>query len=74
MVYDWYDKGRSRIKYRCPLVKGKIKECPYKEDCSPSAYCCVIYVKPSDDLRLFTAIPRNNEKENFFRGSKQKNT
>lgn len=28
MLYDWYDKSRSRIKYRCPLVKGKIKECP----------------------------------------------
>lgn len=52
---------RSRIKYRCPLAKGKISNCPHKEVCSPSAYGRVIYVKPSDDLRLFTPIPRNTD-------------
>jgi len=61
MVYDWYDKDRSRIKYRCPLVKKKIMQCHCKEECSPSAYGRVVYVKPSDDLRLFTAIPRNTD-------------
>ncbi|KZL92743.1 hypothetical protein CLMAG_25570 [Clostridium magnum DSM 2767] len=61
MIYDWYDKDRSRIKYRCPLVKGKISNCTHREVCSPSAYGRVIYVKPSDDLRLFTPIPRNTD-------------
>jgi hypothetical protein len=61
MIYDWYDKDRSRIKYRCPLVKKKISECSFKEECTPSAYGRVVYVKPSDDLRLFTAIPRNTD-------------
>jgi hypothetical protein len=61
MVYDWYDKDRSRIKYRCPLVKGTISTCDFKDICSPSAYGRVIYVKTNDDLRLFTPIPRNTD-------------
>ena len=27
MVYDYYDKVRHRIKWRCPHVKGRIKYC-----------------------------------------------
>ena len=62
---QWYMigtiKGRSRIKYRCPLVKVKIKECPHKEECSPSALWPCNIRKAKDDLRLFTAIPRNSD-------------
>ena len=25
MIYDYYDKVRHRLKWRCPYVKGKIK-------------------------------------------------
>ena len=61
MIRDYYDKIRHRIKYRCPLALGKISSCNYIAQCSPSSYGRVVYVKPKDDLRLFTIIPRNSD-------------
>ena len=61
MIYDYYDKVRHRIKWRCPLAKGKIKSCSCKEKCSPSAYGRTIYTKPKWDPRLFTAVPRGSK-------------
>ena len=61
MIYDYYDKVRHRIKWRCPYAKGKIQSCSCKEQCSPSAYGRTIYTKPKWDLRLFTAIPRGSK-------------
>ena len=61
MIYNWFDKGRSRIKWRCPLACGKIEACSCKEQCSPSTYGRVIYTKPEWDLRLFTSIPRGSK-------------
>ena len=62
MVYDYYDKIRHRIKWRCPYIKRKIKSCSYKEQCSPSAYGRTIYTKPKWDTRIFTTVPRGSKK------------
>ena len=59
MVYWGYCKGRRRIKWRCPLVCGKVPECPQK--CSPAKYGRVVYTKPEKDLRLFPKTPRNSK-------------
>ena len=62
MIYDYYDKVRHRIKWRCPYVKGKLQFCYCKDQCSPSAYGRTIYTKPKWGVRLFTVIPRGSEK------------
>lgn len=63
MVYNGFDKKRSRIKWRCPMIAGskRVKReinCP--RPCSPSPYGRTVYTKPHDDLRLFTPTPRNS--------------
>ncbi|MGB9663277.1 MAG: hypothetical protein ACPL5F_14940, partial [Moorellaceae bacterium] len=63
MVYNGFDKKRSRIKWRCPMIAGSKKlklkvNCP--TPCSPSPYGRTVYTKPHDDLRLFTPTPRNS--------------
>ncbi|NFF81605.1 hypothetical protein FC764_10205 [Clostridium botulinum] len=67
MIYDGFEKNRSRLKWRCPLARKKIETCSCSNDCSPSAYGRVIHTKPSWDLRLFTKIPRgsNQWKETY---------
>ena len=62
MTHDGPCKGRSRIKWRCPLATGKIDKCSFKSQCSPSDYGRVFYTKPDDDLRLFTSPPRDSKK------------
>lgn len=61
MIYDYYDKIRHRIKWRCPYAKGTIQSCSCKEQCSPSTYGRTVYTKPEWDLRLFTSIPRGSK-------------
>jgi hypothetical protein len=61
MVYDGFEKSRSRLKWRCPLVLKKVDSCSCCEQCSPSPYGRVIYTKPSWDLRLFTSVPRGTK-------------
>jgi hypothetical protein len=61
MVYNGNCKGRSRIKWRCPLKCGKVKACPCADQCSPSPYGRVFYTKPVWDLRLFTPVPRGSK-------------
>lgn len=61
MVYDGYEKIRSRHKWRCPLAMNKIDSCNCTEQCSPSPYGRVIHTKPSWDIRLFTPIPRGSK-------------
>lgn len=61
MIYNGFEKSRSRHKWRCPLACKKIKSCSCTDQCSPSAYGRVIYTKPSWDLRLFTKIPRGSK-------------
>lgn len=64
MVFWGYQKGRNRLKWRCPKVAGKrlVKDrvcCD--EPCSPSVYGRTVYTKPHDDLRFFTTTPRGSE-------------
>lgn len=61
MIYNGFEKSRSRHKWRCPLACKKIESCSCTEQCSPSAYGRVIYTKPSWDLRLFPKIPRGSK-------------
>lgn len=62
MIYDGFEKSRSRLKWRCPLVLKKVDSCSCSEQCSPSPYGRVIYTKPSWDARLFTPVPRGSKK------------
>ena len=61
MIYNGFEKSRSRVKWRCPLACKKIESCSCTDQCSPSAYGRVIYTKPSWDIRLFTKIPRGSK-------------
>ena len=61
MVNWGFNKDRCRIKYRCPLVCGKIDSCPHKSECSPSDYGRTVYIKPEWDLRQFTRISRGSD-------------
>ncbi|MEG2198633.1 MAG: hypothetical protein RRZ34_02100 [Malacoplasma sp.] len=61
MIFWGNCKGRSRIKWRCPLVTKKIDKCKHCVSCSNSSYGRTFYTKPSDDIRLFTPIPRNSK-------------
>ena len=54
------DKKRFRNKFRCPAMAGSISYCSLSEDCSSSDYGKVVYTKPDDDPRLYTAIPRDS--------------
>ena len=66
MIYNGFEKSRSRHKWRCPLACKKIESCSCSTDCSPSAYGRVIYTKPSWDLRLFTKIPRGSNQWKYI--------
>ena len=61
MVYWGYSKKRNRIKWRCPLVCGRVQECSCKDSCSSSSYGRVFYTKPDTDLRLFTKTVRGSK-------------
>ncbi|MCB2354700.1 hypothetical protein [Clostridium estertheticum] len=61
MVYNDYEKNRSRLKWCCPLVLKKVDSCSCCEQCSPSPYGRVIHTKPPWDLRLFTTVPRGSK-------------
>ena len=62
MVYWGCDNSRNRIKWRCPRVLGKCEPCIACESCSLSPYGRVVYTKQNWDLRLFTKIPRGNDR------------
>jgi hypothetical protein len=61
MVNWGFQNDRCRIKWRCPLVVGKVDSCSCKDKCSTSAYGRTVYTKPSWDLRIFTPVPRGSE-------------
>ena len=64
MIYFGYDIQRDRKKYRCPLAMGKIKECPYKEQCSSSDYGRVIYINDGDEPRYGGPLRYRSDKWN----------
>ena len=57
MSYDGFCKNRHRHKWRCPKVR-KSWSVSCDTTCSNSPYGRVFYTKESDNLRLFTRIPR----------------
>lgn len=62
MCPNGYDYTRKRYKYRCPLVMGKIKECPFKEECSSSRYGRVIYVNDGDEAKYNGPLSYKDDK------------
>jgi hypothetical protein len=56
----WGRSGSKGFKYRCPLaVHNGVADCQCK--CSDSPYGRTIYIKPPDDPRLNTPIPRGSK-------------
>jgi len=61
-MLNWgFDAKKYRIKYRCPLVTGKVKYCPYSTNCNKTLYGKIVYVKLAENLRLLTPVPRNSD-------------
>ncbi len=61
MVNWGFQHDRSRIKWRCPFVLGKVNSCSCKDKCSTSSYGRTVCTKPSWDLRIFTPVARGSE-------------
>ena len=64
MVKFGYDKSRYRIKYRCPLVLGKIDYCPCEAQCKSSDYGKTAYVKTLDSPRDNLPVPYHSDQWN----------
>lgn len=60
-MLNWgFDAKRYRIKYRCPMVTGKVKSCFYAQNCNKTAYGKIVCVRLAQDLRLLTPVPRDS--------------
>ena len=60
-MLNWgFDRHKYRIKYRCPMVAGKVKSCPYFWQCNRTSYGKIIYLRLASELRLLTPIPRGS--------------
>lgn len=64
MVNCGFDKRRYRIKYRCPLMTGKVKYCPYANNCNKTKYGKTVYVRLADNPRFLTPVPRDSDEWN----------
>jgi len=61
-MLNWdYEAKKHRIKYRCPMVTGNVKSCPYAANCNKTICGKIVYIRLKDHLRLLTPIPRNTE-------------
>jgi hypothetical protein len=61
LMLNWgYDAKTSRIKYRCPMVTGNVKFCPYNMNCNKSLYGKIVYVRLASNLRFLTPVPRDS--------------
>lgn len=61
-MYNWgFDARKYRIKYRCPAVVGKVKNCPYFNNCNKSPYGKIVHLRLASDLRLLTPVPRGSD-------------
>ena len=62
LMTNWgFEAQKYRIKYRCPLVTGKVKFCFYDNYCNKTMYGKIVYVKLAENLRLLTPVPRNTD-------------
>jgi hypothetical protein len=55
--FDW---RKYRIKYRCPLITGKVKSCPYSPQCNKTVYGKIVYLRLASNLRPLTPVLRNS--------------
>lgn len=56
-MLNWgFDWRKYRIKYRCPMITGKVKSCPYCQ----TLYGKTIYFRLASNIRLLTPIPRDS--------------
>jgi hypothetical protein len=59
---NWgFDAAKYRIKYRCPLVAGKVESCPYSSACNKTLYGKIVYLRLAENLRLLTPVPRGSD-------------
>lgn len=62
MVYWGFDKTKFRTKYRAPCVVGHVSGCPLTEQCCPTPYGKIIYLRHTDNLRFYPPVPRDSDK------------
>jgi len=62
LCYCGLDYKRNRAKLRCPFVLGKIPNCEFFAQCCSTSYGRTFYIHPTDDIRLFPAVPRFSQK------------
>ena len=61
-MLNWgFDAAKYRIKYRCPMVTGKVMSCPYDFCCNKSSYGKIVYLRLAENLRLLTPVPRASD-------------
>jgi len=62
MVHWGFDKNKFRTKFRAPCVVGNVSDCPYCEQCCPTPYGKIVYLRHADDLRFLTPVPRGSDR------------
>ena len=60
VVYWGKDKGRGRLKFRCPAALGRC-QCLFRPTCSLSSYGKTFYLHPERNYRLIGPIPRGTD-------------
>ncbi len=60
MRSNGFDKAHNRIKWRCPLAKGKLISCD--KPCSTASYGRTFHTSHKSNLRIFTKTPRSSDK------------
>jgi len=64
MHFDGFCRSRYRNKYRCPLMVGKVKYCPFTYNCNKTPYGKTSYVRLADNPRFLTPVPRGSDEWN----------
>lgn len=64
MKSNGFEKAHIRIKWRCPLAKGKNISCA--TPCSTATYGRTFHTSPKDNLRIFTRTPCSSNKWNHI--------
>lgn len=62
MIPWGYEAKKYRHKYRCPLALKRIEKCDHCAECRQSNYGLTIYIKSSDDPKLFGPVPFGSPK------------
>lgn len=60
-MLNWgFDAKKYRVKYRCPMVTGKVQACPFDSNCNKTPYGKTVCVRLAENLRLLTPVPRDS--------------